>query len=840
MKPLLIGLLFLAPSAAKADLLLSPLCPEVPEVDASIQSSLVAPDGSVFIRGEFSAIDGVPRPGLAKLTPRGKLDQRFRPEMVPAPLDQFASGRIILFGTTIGHPLFLTGDGTLLSATSDRLLAYAPDGSWDHRFDHLHLPETTLTPVGERAGLLYLTRQSDGARRLEAYHATTLLPVPLSDQNAWPQPFLNAVPADEAALWVIAGVGSSYLGTPQQTIFRIFTNGDLDPTFPPFDLPAGHAVSQLFPQPGGGVRIVSYNADRFRYWPTPSQQSFRIRWLSPTGDTQRSEDIVLAIGTSLVTADEPDGALLHNIGPAPFGRATADDFRFAPSPALVRLRPDGTRDPDFQIPLKAVALHRLPDGRLQHSHLHRTLPDGSPDPRWQLPRASQEPAVEIVGTLPDGSTLTVLRQYLSLDGSPVTSGYGDLHLLNKKLRPDRHFHPSPDLPAWTNVKIAPDGAILLSLPGDHLLPDGSRTSLINLRRDGSIDPNSPRFRTPSRGFSIDPDGTIIPGPPAGTFVAHPLPSGAILIDHFFLGGEVAQRSISRLHPDGNTDPGFTPIRSYSTGGTLFLLPDDSFLVNTTHYSSQGQELQQVPLTNGWPVTSLPSGHILFATADTTYTSQLAKWHPQHGLDPTFATSFLEGSSITGAHPLPNGSLLVTGFRLITPQGETRIVRLNPDGSLDPTFQSPLPQRVLPRSPRLHHILQNGETLPATFPNRAAAAGFSSLSYDHKHQRLLLAGDFTHLDGHPRPGLAALHQHPAHRTKDEPRLQLLPGTPPCFCLPLQSDAEPANPILELSSNLRDWHPAQDDEVLIEREEGRIIWRLKQSDPTLFGRLQPPNR
>lgn len=68
----------LAGPLASANEVLPDRFPEL-STQALIQEVEVAADGSAFLLGDFTAVDGIPRPGLAKLTPGGTLDAGFAP-----------------------------------------------------------------------------------------------------------------------------------------------------------------------------------------------------------------------------------------------------------------------------------------------------------------------------------------------------------------------------------------------------------------------------------------------------------------------------------------------------------------------------------------------------------------------------------------------------------------------------------------------------------------------------------------------------------------------------------------------------------------------------------------
>lgn len=53
------------------------------EKQGTVFAAAEAPDGSFFVMGDFTTVDGVSRPGLAKLDASGRLDESFAPEVGP-------------------------------------------------------------------------------------------------------------------------------------------------------------------------------------------------------------------------------------------------------------------------------------------------------------------------------------------------------------------------------------------------------------------------------------------------------------------------------------------------------------------------------------------------------------------------------------------------------------------------------------------------------------------------------------------------------------------------------------------------------------------------------------
>jgi hypothetical protein len=333
-----------------------PVYPRVPPAEVGAVSSLVAADGSVVFQGGFTAVDGVARPGLARLTRMGLVDLGFRPATIVAPGEaNLPRIPLVVAAPTAGGSL-LTADGALLYGLPGRLLAYRRDGGPDWRFEALHMPGEPLSPLFEDAGTLYFLRQAPGGQRVEAYRSDTLAPVALPGQDGWPVPPMQAVSAATGRLWVFGRTprpqGGILPDFSPYTLFRTLPDGAVDPSFGPVEL-SGASSHRLGSRTGGGYRLVSHNISYLYFWPSPTSLEYWIDRFSVDGDRDYADRITMPVSHPLVLAEEPDGALIHNVART-----------WNEGEALVRRFPDGTRDPDFRIPLQGLALHRLDDGRL--------------------------------------------------------------------------------------------------------------------------------------------------------------------------------------------------------------------------------------------------------------------------------------------------------------------------------------------------------------------------------------------------------------------------------------------------------------------------------------------
>jgi len=140
----------------------------------------------------------------------------------------------------------------------------------------------------------------------------------------------------------------------------------------------------------------------------------------------------------------------------------------------------------------------------------------------------------------------------------------------------------------------------------------------------------------------------------------------------------------------------------------------------------------VPMAEIRDMVLQPDGKILIAGYFTSYNgvgrNRIARLNTDGSLDGTFDPGTGADGSITDLALLPNGKILIAGgFTFYNGSPAPRVARLNANGSLDPTF------------------------LPGTGPNSSVNA--LTVQADG---RILIAGNFTSVNGAPRGRVARLH------------------------------------------------------------------------------------
>ncbi len=293
---------------------------------------------------------------------------------------------------------------------------------------------------------------------------------------------------------------------------------------------------------------------------------------------------------------------------------------------------------------------------------------------------------------------------------------------------------------------------LIALPNEQVLVSGRLVFF-------GDDPFIPRL-----GARLHADGTRDTG-----FQGWPVMGGKITLwnDKFYCGaGQGVRRSILA---NGANDPTFDmnsswPLVSIFQGGDYHVFPDGRVLVTGSHDMNDpvrgfvGQYQLVWFQNNGyldttrthrqcngilWTLKEQPDGKFLVGSWCTQFEGHAVgpvfRMHADGSLDTTF-TAPMEHEQQTytyAMHTYADGRILLGGVYTALPgyQDTICVVRLLPDGSLDPSF-TPVP----------------GEAHYAPVWNPASARGLLPL----EDGRIIITGTFDHLHGEPRGGIALLN------------------------------------------------------------------------------------
>ncbi|MDO7850906.1 T9SS type A sorting domain-containing protein [Hymenobacter convexus] len=358
-----------------------------------------------------------------------------------------------------------------------------------------------------------------------------------------------------------------------------------------------------------------------------------------------------------------------------------------------------------------------------------------------------EPTVAFTATQQPATMRALVEQ---ADGRLLVAG--DFAMFNNRavanlvrLWPDGRVDTTFVAPAFAGGQIlalAADAQGRVLAVGEFTSVGGqSRTGVARLSTTGALDATfNPNMRAPSssltpqvRAVLVQPDGNIVLG---GYFVA----AGA---------GGSAVPNVLRVLPSGQPDASFVPAVPYSGQvNALLLQPSGKLLVAGNMYGSFLELVRRL----------LPNG----------------------SLDPAFTTvpanQTVAGIGLSMANTA-NGFVLAGAFISVGNQTRASVARFLNDGTLDPTFTSPLPN-VMPATPlnavvalptgkviiggatgafALRGLLPNGSPDPDYLDPAQFSPPFSTVYalVAQPNGNLLVAGAFPRIAGQRRSGLARL-------------------------------------------------------------------------------------
>ncbi|MCD9188800.1 MAG: hypothetical protein LUM44_20440, partial [Pyrinomonadaceae bacterium] len=237
----------------------------------------------------------------------------------------------------------------------------------------------------------------------------------------------------------------------------------------------------------------------------------------------------------------------------------------------------------------------------------------------------------------------------------------------------------------------------------YQLPGYSETPIIKAQPDGKLLVALYEFGVnngiAAQGISrFNPDGTVdtsfrAPRLETGRVFNFGLQSnGKILLCGDFRVENSQYEDIARLNPDGSLDTTFnyiaTPLPQY--GEEIFVQPDDSFFIGTVYkFDANGfpdQTFNYQPYFEpARSILGLPDGKV-YVSAGFAF-----NYLYRHNADGTRDTSFSQvnvGNPVRKMVALPDGKLLIAGnFSTVNSVFVGGIARINPDGSLDQTFNA---------------------------------------------------------------------------------------------------------------------------------------------------------
>ena len=536
-----------------------------------------------------------------------------------------------------------------------------------------------------------------------------------------------------------------------------------------FDPEVNAAVRTMAIQPDGSILVGG------QFTTIGGQARGHIGRLLPDGSVDPGFATVVVDGDVEAVVVQADGKIVLGGGfSAVDGQAHSH---------LARLLADGSVDVDFH-PDVTGAVHAIwqqPDGKLV---LAGDFPKAVGVPPNALTRLDVDGGLDTGFQVAIEGVVTALVQ--QPDGQLVVGGAfdrvnGELRLNLARLEADGTLDPSfaPDPNgAVHGLLLQPDGSIIAG--GDFTSIDGHGIAhLARLREDGNVDEAyAPQPDAPVRAMLLQADGKLLVGGDLIQIAGQPR-------DH-----------IARLNFDGSLDLEFDP--GAEAGITTFVQQADGKVVVAGDFTQiGGQALKYLArlYPDGGLDRTLASaidrqvesimlqsdGGIVVAGNFDTVAGQprryLARVHPDGDIDAGFDAKVEGGLGVLATAVLPDGSTVIAGsFSRVGGQAAGNIARLQPDGSAecDCAFAAETNSWIGALAVRPDGRLLiagdfstvNGE--PQAYVAGLNADGSLDASFDAivdgpvhavlllPDGNLLIAGAFTSVDGAARPLLARLN------------------------------------------------------------------------------------
>jgi uncharacterized delta-60 repeat protein len=489
--------------------------------------------------------------------------------------------------------------------------------------------------------------------------------------------FVNSVSVQPDGKLIIAGQFTTVAGFVRHHIARLNPDGTGDPTFNPRD-----GLAESIAQPAY-LFATSLQPDgkvllagNF----TNIEKFPRNGFARLNGDGTLDTNFDTSLAGITCSAVQPDGKIVVGAG------------------GVHRLNPDGTVDQSFQAgagsSIQGVAIQ--PDGKILAfggDLLIRVNADGTDDTNFQ-PLYVYLGTIYVIALQPDGKIL--------VGGAAETSkSTFEIARFNSDGTLDPTFQLGTNIDGWVrSIALQSDGKILVGGQFQHFNGIG-RGGILRLNPNGTLDTNFDA----KMDFGVNQVTFVTTQPDDKIFL---FGSVGAIAGHY-------RNNLARLNPDGTLDTGFNPFtgiaraRSYPTSAIL-ALPDGKFLARGL-WETNGTALDGVmridaggnidpsfPLLSlGWiPIMTLqPDQKVVMVVSSNTpvtgiYNEQLVRMNQDGTLDPTFNPANVSLDRIDQVLIQADGKLLVRGdVTSIDGVKLNGIARLKSDGSLDSSFNPQL-------------------------------------------------------------------------------------------------------------------------------------------------------
>ena len=642
-----------------------------PNFNGRVLAAVMQPDGKVIVAGSFTTIGGETRERIARLNPDGTIDSEFHPDLndQAGALALQSDGKILVAGSfTAVRPV-----GATDSVSRGYILRLNANGTLDAGFDpspNSTLAVMVLQPDGKilvggdflafTPGASTATSQPESFLRFSVARLNVDGTV---DRNYDPSVSgqVTAIVVQSDGKAVMGGIFTSLQpkditgvipATPRLRIARFNADGTLDSTYDPkADSPIISMGIQSDDKVIIGGSFTTLQPNGAANW-TQRRYAARLNTngtVDPTFNLELNERSGNRVDSIKI---QSDGKILVGgsfVSLQPTGSATR-----VPRKYLARINPNGTLDTGFEVKAGGAtgaqinALSVQADARIiaagsfadlggaGSSNVARFNPEGPVDPTFSS-ALTTDGAVNAVAIRPNGALVrTPVRGFAWLD-QPGTQRAA--------------FNGGPNSPLAGEVYAfarQSDGSVIVG---------GSFTNAVtplagNLARftaTGALDSSfSPSPNASVSGIVVQPDGKIL------------------IVGAFTAVNGVTRNRIARLNQNGSLDADYDP-NANGRVSVIALQADGKAIVggSFTGFVPKGQ------------VAAVPQAYIGRLNADGT-------------LDRAFAT--IPNAPVSTLVIQGDGKVIAGGqFTIVQSDSQTliqtrnNIVRLNPDGKLDASF-----------------------------------------------------------------------------------------------------------------------------------------------------------
>jgi uncharacterized delta-60 repeat protein len=679
--------------------------------NGNVHTTVIQNDGRIIIGGEFYKYDGIPRNGIARLKPDGLLDVSFNPGTgFSGTLSDYIYTTVYAIAVQTDGKIIAGGNFTDYNGTPRNNIARLnADGSLDASFN-------PGTGIDEMYSAVYaISIQADGkiivGGSFTDYNGTPrnniarMNPDGSLDAGFNPGTGINggyytavyAIAIQTDGKIIVGGSFTDYNGIPKNSIARLNTDGSLDTGFDPGSGSNGVSgvVKSMVIQPNGKIII----AGNFYYYYNNVERD-KIARLNADGSLDNSFDAGNVAGDNDLNAVvlQNDGSIIAGGGLSSYWYGPVQDVLF-------RVNSNGTKDPNFYPPWLAVpSFFSVPtpgntyclaiqsNGQIlvggsfpewitseADLNIHRLNYDGTPDAGFDVCTGANDYVGSIV-IQPDNKIL-ISGGFTSFNGVHENQ----VARLNVDGTPDPGFRLNDTLYV-SDIALQNDGKIIAST-----YYYGVKRLNLNGRID-SVFPHTVKWGEAYK-IAIQTDEKILVGG-----------SG--------LGATSSLGSLLRLNGNGTMDTGFnSTVTQNSTsilaGFDIAIQPDNKIVTGDADWQQTSTPYGILRLNNDgsrdagflrgtgadapiWKAAIQTDGKIIIGGSFRILNGKNINFLTRLNADGSLDNSFKSGSgpdSSVFAIAIQNDGKILIGGEFTTYNGiiKNKIARLNPDGTLDSTF-----------------------------------------------------------------------------------------------------------------------------------------------------------